>query len=158
MNSGASSTTYYDWRLRKRAVKLLPGEWHVATDDVVIVTVLGSCVAACIRDRRTGCGGMNHFMLPGTGDGSVPVSYAARYGVHAMEVIINALIRNGSRREDLEAKVFGGAAVLAGMDSQPVGRRNAEFVLKYLYRERILVAAQDLLGERPRKVIFPSDR
>lgn len=144
---------YYDPVHRTRAAKLLPGEYYVAAGDMMLVTVLGSCVAACIRDARLGVGGMNHFMLP-EGEANGPASGAARYGTFAMEVLINHLLKLGARREHLEAKVFGGGNVLAGLTQVTVGERNAAFVLNYLATERIRIAARDL-GERwPRKVYY----
>jgi hypothetical protein len=82
------------------AAKLLPGEYFVSTNDMLLVTVLGSCVAACIRDVRMGIGGMNHFMLP-DGDASNPDAIGARYGTYAMDVLISHLLKLGARRENL---------------------------------------------------------
>src|SRR5690606_10592835 len=126
------------------AMKLLPGEYYVTDGRLALVTVLGSCVAACIRDVDSGIGGMNHFMLPDEGGKDV-VSSSARYGTYAMEILINHLLKSGARRNRLEAKVFGGGAVLASLSSSNVGTRNAEFVLKFLQTEKIPVVAQDLL-------------
>jgi chemotaxis protein CheD len=122
---------------------------------MLIVTVLGSCVSACIRDRVSGIGGMNHFMLPDGGDGSNPlISASARYGTYAMEVLINELLKSGARRENLEAKVFGGGNVLRGLTALNVGERNAAFVRAYLKAEGIRVLAEDLNDVFPRKVYF----
>jgi chemotaxis protein CheD len=122
---------------------------------MVIVTVLGSCVSACIRDRVTGVGGMNHFMLPdGGGDIDSPISASARYGTYAMEILINDLLKAGARRENLEAKVFGGGAVLQGFSAINVGERNAEFVRKFLKTENIRILAEDLNDVHPRKVYY----
>jgi chemotaxis protein CheD len=118
-----------------------------------LVTVLGSCVAACIRDSENGIGGMNHFMLP-EDRGRDVVSNAARYGTYAMEVLINQLQKSGARRSRLEAKVFGGGAVLESLTTSNVGARNAEFVLKFLQTEKIPVVAKDLLDSYPRKVYY----
>jgi chemotaxis protein CheD len=122
---------------------------------MLIVTVLGSCVSACIRDRVTGLGGMNHFMLPdGGGDNGSPVSASARYGTYAMEILINDLLKAGAKRENMEAKVFGGGAVLKGFTAINVGERNAAFVLNFLKVEKIRVVAEDLNDIHPRKVYF----
>jgi chemotaxis protein CheD len=122
---------------------------------MVLVTVLGSCVAACIRDKTNGIGGMNHFMLPkSTHEKGGWVSASARYGAYAMEVMINQILKQGAKRENLEAKVFGGGAVLKNMHAMSVGDDNAKFALEYLRKERIPVIAEDLLGEFPRKVYF----
>lgn len=146
-------TQYYDRNFQIEAVKLLPGEYYVTSRDMLLVTVLGSCVAACIRDPQTGVGGMNHFMLP-EGDSHNMLSPSARYGGYAMEVLINQLIKLGANRSRMEAKVFGGAAVLRGFSTVTVGEDNSDFVMDYLENERIRVASQDLRGLYPRKVFF----
>jgi len=149
-----ATNLYYDRTFDCEAAKILPGEYYFTSKDMLIVTVLGSCVSACIRDRTTGLGGMNHFMLPdGGGDGS-PVSASARYGTYAMEILINDLLKAGAKRENLEAKVFGGGAVLKGFTAINVGERNAAFVLNFLKTERIRVVAEDLNDIHPRKVYF----
>src|SRR5690606_30793184 len=105
-----ASNLYFDRTFACDAAKILPGEYYCTDRDMVIVTVLGSCVSACIRDVKSGIGGMNHFMLPegGMADKDNPVSASMRYGSYAMEVLINRLLKQGARRENLEAKIFGG--------------------------------------------------
>jgi chemotaxis protein CheD len=150
-----ASNLYFDRSFNSQAVKLLPGEYYVTNKDMLLVTVLGSCVAACIRDNLSGIGGMNHFMLPdGGGDANSPMNASARYGTYAMEVLINELLKLGARRSNLEAKVFGGGNVLDGLTVANVGQRNADFVLKFLATENIRVVAQDLVDIYPRKVYF----
>lgn len=150
-----ATNLYYDRSFDCEAAKILPGEYYYTKNPMLIVTVLGSCVAACIRDRMTGIGGMNHFMFPdGKGDASNPTSASMRYGAYAMEVLINQLLKAGARRENLEAKVFGGGNVLRGFTAINVGERNAEFVLDFLRTERIRVVAEDLNDVHPRKVYF----
>jgi len=144
---------YFDRHFGLQAAKILPGGCHVSSGDTIISTVLGSCVAACIRDRRSGIGGMNHFMLP-EGGGEDAVTGSARYGVHAMELLLNDLARSGAARSHLEAKVFGGGAVVASMTTSDVGQRNAAFVRQFLKMEGIPVVAEDLEGIYPRKVYF----
>jgi chemotaxis protein CheD len=146
---------YFDRHFDMQAAKILPGEYYVTTRDMLIVTVLGSCVSACIRDRSTGIGGMNHSMLPDSdNDPNNPLSTSARYGTYAMEILINHVIKLGARRQNLEAKVFGGGNVLKGFSTTNVGARNADFVLTYLDTEKIPLAARDLLDVHPRKVYF----
>jgi chemotaxis protein CheD len=146
---------YYDREHGTEAAKILPGEYYATGRDMVLVTVLGSCVCACIRDRKSGIGGMNHFMLPDAGgDQGSPLGDSARYGAYAMEILINQLLKIGAKRENLEAKVFGGGAVLRGFTVGNVGERNAEFVMEFLQTENIPVLAQDLLDIYPRKVYF----
>ena len=147
-----SPNLYYDSNFDTEAVKILPGEYYVSAKDMVLVTVLGSCVAACVRDRVNGMGGMNHFMLPG--DSSDILSASARYGTYAMEKMINDLLKMGAKRANLEAKLFGGGNVLRGITLTNVGGRNAEFARDYLNTEKIVIVAQDLLDIYPRKVYF----
>lgn len=155
MRESVASSVYFDRRFGCEAVKLLPGEYFVTDRDIALVTTLGSCVSACIRDRVTGVGGMNHFMLPEVGlDAGNPAATSARYGAYAMEVLINDLLKRGAKRANLEAKVFGGGNVLDGLTLANVGERNAAFVLGFLALENIPLAARDLLGANPRKVCF----
>lgn len=149
-----SPNQYFDRNFNTEAVKILPGEYYVTGRDMVLVTVLGSCVAACIRDRVSGVGGMNHFMLPGNDTDPTLVGTSARYGTYAMELMINQLLKSGAKRSNLEAKVFGGGNVLRGFTVANVGQRNAEFVIDYLQTEKINVLAEDLLGLYPRKLYF----
>jgi len=150
-----SPNLYFDREHNSEAVKILPGEYYATTRDMLMVTTLGSCVCACIRDKVSGIGGINHFMLPESGqDKNNPLGQSARYGAYAMEVLINQLIKMGAKRNNFEAKVFGGAAVLRGFTANNVGETNAAFVLQYLKTEKIFVAAQDLLDIFPRKVYF----
>ncbi|MBF8176541.1 MAG: chemoreceptor glutamine deamidase CheD [Burkholderiaceae bacterium] len=150
-----ATNVYYDRTFDRDAAKILPGEYYYTGKDMLIVTVLGSCVSACIRDRVTGVGGMNHFMLPdGGGDADSPISASARYGTYAMEILINDLLKAGARRENLEAKVFGGGNVLSGFTSINVGERNAQFVRNFLKVENIRIVAEDLNDVHPRKVYF----
>jgi chemotaxis protein CheD len=150
-----ATNVYYDRTFDRDAAKILPGEYYFTGKDMLIVTVLGSCVAACIRDRVSGVGGMNHFMLPdGGGDADSPVSASMRYGTYAMEILINDLLKAGARRENLEAKVFGGGNVLRGFIAINVGERNALFVRDYLKAENIRITAEDLNDIHPRKVYF----
>lgn len=139
-------------------VKILPGEYYVSRCDEGIATVLGSCVSACVRDPMCGLGGMNHFMLPadaavGANDWLDPaVGLATRYGSYAMESLINDLLKLGAARERLEIKLFGGGRILAAMTD--VGGRNIDFIRNYMTLEGYRVAAADLGGTQPRKVVY----
>ena len=139
-------------------VKILPGEYYVTRGDEAISTVLGSCVSACVRDPERGIGGMNHFMLPedvavGQNDWLDPaVGLSTRYGSYAMESLVNDLLKLGAARERLEIKLFGGGRILAAMTD--VGGRNIRFIRNYLQIEGYRVAAEDLGGTQPRKVIY----
>lgn len=146
---GEASFFFHDPHFRSDAVKVLPGEYYVSGDDLVVMTVLGSCIAACIWDPRVRVGGMNHFMLPEGGSDS-----GGRYGSYAMELLINELMKQGARRETMQAKVFGGGAVMSSFTTMNVGERNTKFVLDYLQTERIAVVSKDVLDVHPRKVCF----
>ncbi len=146
---GEASFFFHDPHFRADAVKVLPGEYYVSADDLVVMTVLGSCIAACIWDPRVRVGGMNHFMLPEGGSDS-----GGRYGSYAMELLINELMKLGARRETMQAKVFGGGAVMSSFTTMNVGERNTKFVLDYLQTERIAVVSKDVLDVHPRKVCF----
>jgi chemotaxis protein CheD len=148
-----ANNRYFDRMFSSEAVKVLPGEYFVTTTDVVLVTVLGSCVSACIRDTEKGIGGMNHFMLAESTEDS-SISASARYGTYAMEILVNHLLKLGARRQNLEAKVFGGGRVMASLSGSMVGDRNSKFVIEYLRTEGIPVASRDLLDVYPRKVYF----
>lgn len=141
---------YYDTTLQTEAIKLLPADYVATGEPIALVTLLGSCVAACLYDPALRIGGMNHFMLPGEDSNDV----CGRYGAHAMELLINDLLKRGARRHRLLAKVFGGGNVLSGFHVDPIGTRNARFVMEYLAAERIPVMAQDLGDIHPRKVCF----
>lgn len=145
---------YRDPDFDATVVKVLPGEHYVTgAPDEMVVTVLGSCVAACIRDPLIGFGGMNHFMLPQSSDGTWGAGSASmRYGNFAMEVLINEILARGGRRERLEIKVFGGGNVLAS--ATPVGTRNAAFVETYLEAEGLTAVARHLGGSHPRRVHY----
>ena len=155
MTAPAQPLHYLDREFGMQAVKILPGQWHAARGDVAITTVLGSCVSTCLWDPLERIGGMNHFMLPGDG-ASAQSAWAdsARFGVYAMEVVINDMLRLGADRRRMVAKVFGGAQLLAGFGTLDVGAKNSEFVLEFLRVEGIRVLAQDLMDVYPRKVHF----
>lgn len=147
---GEASFYYFDHHFQYNAVKVLPGEYFVTGENMVICTVLGSCIAACLWDRTLNVGGMNHFMLP-EGDSS---DASGRYGSFAMEVLINEMIKLGARRENMQAKIFGGGQVMANFTTMNVGERNTEFVTHYLQTERIPIVSEDVLDIYPRKVVF----
>ena len=154
-NVHLAPNTYHDRHFDCQAVKILPGEYFVTTKDQLIVTVLGSCVAACVYDAEKKIGGMNHFLLPNDGQsGQSIVNESARYGAYAMELLINHLLKLGARKSHLEAKVFGGGNVLQGITHNNVGQRNAEFVVEFLANESIPLVAKDLLDRFPRKVYY----
>lgn len=145
---------HWDGHHGVHAVRVLPGQYYVTDNSKeMISTVLGSCIAACIRDRKLGIGGLNHFMLPAgelTLDGM-----ATRYGAYAMEHLINDILKLGARRENLEIKLFGGGKIMRGMTD--VGQKNIDFVLRFLETEGLAIEASDLGREFSRKVnYFPT--
>lgn len=147
---GLASFFYFDHHFQYNAVKVLPGEYFVANENLVITTVLGSCIAACLWDSRMRVGGINHFMLP---DGD-SMDASGRYGSYAMELLINEMLKLGARRETMQAKIFGGAQVMHSFTTMNVGERNTAFVVNYLQTERIPVVSEDVLDIYPRKVCF----
>jgi chemotaxis protein CheD len=143
---------YVDRNFQLPAAKIGPGEVYATQRDMVIVTVLGSCVSACLRDPQSRVGGMNHFMLPFHSAQAGPLSESARYGAYAMELLVNHLLSLGARRDRIQAKVFGAGRIVSGMSD--VGARNATFALEYLERENIPVMASDLGRDEASKVYF----
>lgn len=149
---------YWDDMHGRCAAKILPGEYYVTCGQEVVVTVLGSCVSACIRDTCSGIGGMNHFMLPasqGTGGGSwdaAGLGTSTRYGNYAMERLINDILKNGGQRQRLEVKIFGGGRILANMSD--IGAKNIDFVHNYIKAEGLRLAASDVGDVYPRKVYY----
>ncbi|MGF1546073.1 MAG: chemoreceptor glutamine deamidase CheD [Thiotrichales bacterium] len=150
---------HWDSQFSLNVAKVLPGEYYVSSHDEMITTVLGSCVAACIRDKQGNIGGMNHFLLPlgdqasGGGWETTSVNASMRYGNFAMEHLINGILRSGVKRQSLEIKLFGGASVMQ-MTTSEVGRRNIDFVLSFLREEGLPVHSQDLGGTLPRKIMY----
>ncbi|HWI78280.1 MAG TPA: chemoreceptor glutamine deamidase CheD [Ramlibacter sp.] len=150
-------TRYFDGEFKQDVVKVLPGQYYAGTGEAAITTVLGSCVSTCLWDPLERIGGMNHFMLPGDLGGPSSWTASARFGVYAMELLINDMIRMGAARHRLVAKVFGGARLLSGVGAMDVGAKNCTFVLEFLQVEGIQVLAKDLQGVCPRKLYFFPD-
>jgi chemotaxis protein CheD len=149
---------YWDKINNTVAAKLLPGEYYVTKENEMITTVLGSCISACIRDKISGIGGMNHFMLPETSQSRLDegresvVGNATRYGNYAMEHLINTILANGGKRKNLEVKVFGGGKIIASLGD--VGLKNITFVMDYIDTEGLLLVSKDLGDIYPRKINF----
>jgi chemotaxis protein CheD len=149
---GEASIFYLDPQFANATVKVLPGEYFVDDDDVLLTTTLGSCIAACLWDRERRVGGMNHFML--AEGGLAGDAGPGRYGPYAMRRLIDELLVRGASRATLQAKVFGGGAVVDGMTHLNVGERNTQFVLECLLEEGIAVVGRDVLDTCPRRVCF----
>lgn len=156
--SAACPNLYHDPQFGCQAAKILPGEFYASGREMVIVTTLGSCVSVCLWDEVRKVGGMNHFMLPDSAsEGFDLFGASGRYGVFAMELLINELTKMGALKSRLKAKVFGGGNVLQSLSSSNIGERNAEFVTRFLATEQIPIIASDLLDIWPRKVyLFPA--
>jgi chemotaxis protein CheD len=136
----------------ERRIHVMQGEYCVSDEPgVILTTILGSCVAACMRDSEAKVGGMNHFLLPGTDDRSQSRT-AESYGVYLMELLVNDLLRRGGRRERLEAKLFGGAATMGGLCD--IGALNSAFAERFLRHEGIAYGGGSLGGDRGRRVQF----
>lgn len=150
------SKRFYDPKEKVTVIKIFSGDWYVSTSkDEMVSTILGSCVSACIRDPHIGVGGMNHFLLPGDKTMDNKHSDAARYGMFAMERLINGIMKAGGNKERLEVKVFGGGNVTR--NSARIGSRNAEFIRDFLRKEGLRKVSEDLEGEHPRRVhYYPS--
>jgi chemotaxis protein CheD len=142
--------------ITEQRIHIVQGEQHVDNDpQVVLTTILGSCVAACLWDAQAGIGGMNHFLLPGNIGDAKPgasASSSVRYGVHLMELLVNALLRAGAQRPRLQAKLFGGACMIRGLTD--VGAMNAAFAEKFLAAEGISVVGGSLRGTSGRRIQF----
>lgn len=149
-----SGEIYYETKINNAVCPVLPGHHKVIhTAGLALTTLLGSCVAACIRDKNSTTGGMNHFLLP-TGGAHGGICYSTRYGVNAMEVLINDILGNGASKSQLEIKVFGGADLIPTQGSPSIGQRNSDFVLEYLKNENLTVVASDLGGNRARRIFY----
>jgi len=158
LNGFEKVNRYWDPENQIVAAKIMPGELYVTKENELITTVLGSCIAACVRDKELNIGGMNHFMLPETSENKLTrgidavVGNAMRYGNYAMEHLINSILAHGGKRKNLEVKLFGGGKIIPTLSD--VGMRNITFVLEYIETESLTLLAQDLGDIYPRKVNF----
>ena len=137
-------------------VKIFSGDWYVSTQPgEMLATILGSCVSACIRDTVARVGGMNHFLLPGDENTDGAMSDSARYGVFAMESLINGILKAGGRKDRFEVKVFGGGNVIN--NSARIGSKNAKFIRDFLKKEGFRITSEDLEGDHPRRLHYFPD-
>jgi chemotaxis protein CheD len=163
MSSTSRKHCFYDRVHQRQVQRILPGEYLALTGNgedgqkpEMMMTVLGSCVTVCLTDIDSKTAGMNHFMLPNASALNTAISpldphnASARYGVNAMELLINDMMRLGATRSRLQAWVFGGARVLSAMSD--IGQGNIDFALRYLKTEKISVSAQNTGGILPRKI------
>ncbi|MDP1946019.1 MAG: chemoreceptor glutamine deamidase CheD [Nitrospirota bacterium] len=145
----------HDNRFPYEIAAILPGEFFVSSEPMIVYTVLGSCISACIRDPVAGVGGMNHFMLPAPKEhqsGDAWGGESTRYGSFAMESLINEILKRGGLRQRLEVKLFGGGKIYEG--NIDVGANNASWVLQYLKTEGLVAQTSDLGDVFPRKVYY----
>jgi chemotaxis protein CheD len=145
-------------------VTILPGEYYASNQPVTIHTLLGSCVSACLYDPVSRVIGMNHFLLSNrryAKDLPTSLSEAGKYGIQAMELLINEMLKQGARRQNLRAKAFGGASIYLNTESRDnffcVGEVNSRFIREFLKDAGIPMAAEDLGGEKARVIQFLSD-
>ncbi len=148
---------YWDRHTGLYGAKILPGEFYVTRNNEFIVTVLGSCVSACIWDEVAGVGGMNHFMLPDDHNASgnwtsSSNSSSTRYGNVAMEMMINDILKHGGNKKRLQVKIFGGGQMLTSMTD--IGQRNILFIYDYIMTEGLKKVGEDVGSVYPRKVMF----
>lgn len=152
-----ATSRFFDHQFKRDVIKVMPGQFFVASGAVVIATVLGSCVSAVIWDPITRIGGMNHFMLAASSDGNGGEIDCMRYGHFAMDTLIERVLAQGAMKNSLEAKVFGGGRVLRGFNASDIGDDNAAFVLEYLEEKGIPITACNLGDVYPRKLYFFPD-
>ncbi|MGR3802767.1 chemotaxis protein CheD [Marinibacterium profundimaris] len=135
---------------REELVHVIQGQFRIADKpNQILSTLLGSCVAACMRDPVLGIGGMNHFLLPGNDPNS---TNNVKYGAHSMEQLVNGLLRRGALRERIEAQLFGGANIVAGLTK--IGDSNCLFARQFMRDEGFRLVREDLGGTRGRKIRF----
>lgn len=149
--------SHYNSRLQKNVTIIHPGEYYATGEDIYISTVLGSCIAIAFHDPKKGVGGLNHFMLPGSIDKEDYIlSESGKYGMYAMELVINDLLKLGASRQNLRAKVFGGGHVLSASigDNDGVPKSNITFAFEYLRMEGFPVDSSDVGGTIARKIFF----
>lgn len=151
---------FWDAPRSRFIAKILPGQFYVTKNQEVISTILGSCISVCIRDGVAGIGGMNHFLLPGGSASRVHEEIThgkkcARYGIHAMEMLIRQLLMHGAQRENLEVKVTGGAQIISA--NGDVGAHNIAFIREYMDMCGLRITAEDVAGSLPRKVLYFPD-
>jgi len=135
---------YWDFSRKNFIAKILPGEIYVTKNHELISTLLGSCIAVCMRDKINNVGGMNHFKLPTAHDNSKSTN-DANYGLYAMELLINEIMKNGGQRANLECHVFGGGRVVSSIQSD-IGNKNIMFIKQFLKEEHIRIIQQKTGG------------
>jgi chemotaxis protein CheD len=146
-----NSHCFWEAKWERYTVKVLPGEFYISKEDIVLSTVLGSCISVCIYDPLLDFGGMNHFMLPASSEQD-DIERPLRYGLFAMEQLINGMMKNGCTRENMQIKVTGGGALISGLIS--IGTQNINFIKKYIVEENLQLISIDLGGDQARRVAY----
>jgi chemotaxis protein CheD len=142
-------------KFNRNMVVIHPGEYYSDHEDIIICTILGSCISVVLIDQETGCSGMNHFMLANTATPSLPMDdLAGRYGINAMELLINDLMKKGCKRTALTAKVFGGGHVIRTGNVNAIPETNIKFAREFLATENIPVVSHDTGGDNGRKIFL----
>ncbi len=147
----------YNSKIKAETISILPGEYYASNKNEIIYTVLGSCVSVALFDNKAKIGGMNHFMLPGSDKNELFYkTLSGRYGINAMELLINAMLKLGAARFRLSAKVFGGSKVLQTtyQEGFSIAEKNVEFALEFLKIEKIPIISSNTGGEKTRKIVF----
>jgi chemotaxis protein CheD len=149
---------FYNNKIKAEMTSILPGEFYASSKSEIIYTILGSCISVALFDSKLKIGGMNHFMLPGSekNNGIFYKNQSGRYGINAMELLINSMLKLGAMKSRFTAKVFGGSNVLQVKDKEVtnIAKKNIEFVLKFLKLEKIPVLSFDTGGLKTRRIIF----
>lgn len=146
---------HFNSKFQAEVIIIHPGEYYATEEDTIISTILGSCVAVALHDPTLRIGGLNHFMLPGSIDSKRGFNQeSAKYGLFAMEILVNELLKRGANKRNLTAKVFGGGHVLHASTAGNVPRSNVEFAIEFLQTEGIPIKASDVGGTQARKLFF----
>jgi chemotaxis protein CheD len=148
--------TFFDSKFKKNVISIGPGEYYISEDDIIIQTVLGSCISVCLFSENAQLCGMNHFMLPGNKGEDNDFQYdSLRYGWYSMEILINSFIKNGINKNLLKAKVFGGGNVIdIDRSTASIGDNNVKFIKMFLEKENIPIKSQHLGGDKAKKILF----
>ena len=149
---------YYDNKLKRTTINIAPGEYYATDEDIIINTILGSCVAVALYDPVRRIAGLNHFMLAESKFKKPDESFIKieRYGLYAMEALINTIIKQGGSKHRLRAKIFGGSRILKTNEKIDIGMQNILFAERYLETEGIPLLRSDTGGDRARRIyLFP---
>jgi len=147
---------FFNKTFNKKIIALSPGDIYSTEEDVIVQTVLGSCISVCLYTDEYDLVGMNHFMLPGSIDpDNFHMSFGGRYGMYAMDSLIGEFVKKGIKKENLKSKVFGGSSLLKiGVNRENISSQNIKFIVNFLNKENIAIISSHLGGDKPRKILF----